>query len=458
MGARRAGVGVCLRTRARRCGPGARRRPCVWGACRTHPIAYTRSSQARPTISFLRGRTCARAYVEDSRIQQWKLRGDRAAEQCLHAISFVLRGLDVATSDSGMGAPDRKKYSFLVCNASVAWWRVSRPLRVAVLMAKLVPSLEKLLPELKAAHDNLDETTRDPAWLAQLFICQGQCLLDAGEASAAQSAAGAALPYCKDSPNLMERAYRLQIHAGGKAALPANLKVAGTLQEIASGILVNDEKNPDAVANALLEALNDPHADPVLYSALKENPGDSHQTLVMANEEDEKNKKKPSQECLDIVVEIGRAAIYAGCAKVAEVCALRGKLAKSLRSRVLCHYINAGLAINALGEEKERYTRRMVAVRLDVLSQLERALQSAERLPEDELAVVQEGCVLVWNVAQPSAAAQSAGAADGSARPIPGVQSFGRSRLVPARTAGDTSGGSLAQHSTRISFRARRQV
>ena len=344
---------------------------------------HTFFTMCPPTNQFLARAYFCQAYVEDSRIRQWKLRGDKAAEQCLHAISFVLRGLDVATSDTkGSGVPDRKKYSFLVCNAAIAWWKVSRPLRVEVLMTKLVPSLEKLLSDLKAAHDNLDAKTQDPAWPAQLYICQGQCLLDAGDASAAQSAAGAALQYCADAPNLMERAYKLQIHAGGKPSLPANLKVAGTLQEIASGILVGDEKNPSAVSNALHEALNDIHADPVLYSALKEYPDDAHQALVMANEEDEKNKKKPTQECLDLVVEIGRAAIHAGCAQIAEVCALRGKLAKSLRSRVLCQYINAGLAIHALGEEQERYTRRMVAVRLDVLSQLERALQSAERLPD----------------------------------------------------------------------------
>ena len=105
-----------------------------------------------------------------------------------------------------------------------------------------------------------------------------------------------------------------------------------------------------------------------------------------------------------MVAEIGCAAIHTGlpsvCA-IAEACVLRASLAKSLRSRVLCQYVTAGLAIHGLGDESERYTRRMVAVRLDVLSQLERALQSAERLPDKDLALVQEGCVLVWNVALP---------------------------------------------------------
>ena len=73
-----------------------------------------------------------------------------------------MRGLDVATKDvSGTGTPDAKLYSFLVQNASRTWWKVSRPLRVDVLMAKLVPSLEQVL----AALENADKTlaNKDPA-------------------------------------------------------------------------------------------------------------------------------------------------------------------------------------------------------------------------------------------------------------------------------------------------------
>ena len=57
-----------------------------------------------PANQFLARAYFCQARVEDSRIKQWKLRGDKAAEQCLHAISFVMRGLEVATSDvSGAG-------------------------------------------------------------------------------------------------------------------------------------------------------------------------------------------------------------------------------------------------------------------------------------------------------------------------------------------------------------------
>jgi tetratricopeptide (TPR) repeat protein len=356
-----------------------------------------------PTNQFLARAYLCQASVEHERIRQGKLRGDEAAAQCLHAISFVVRGLEVATSDvgAGLGAPDPKLYSFLVVNASTVWWKVSRPLRVHVLMAKLVPSLERLLQALANADKSME--AKDPAWMAQLYICMGQCQMDAGDAAKAGQVATDALKLA-DSAGLvdhMERAYRLQIHAGQKSVAPPKpfLKVAGLLQEVASGITA-----PVSVSGVLMEALKDSHADPVLAGALAANPDDSKQALVVANEEDEKLKAKPSQECLDLVAEIGCAAIHTGlpsvCA-IAEACVLRASLAKSLRSRVLCQYVSAGLAIHGLGDESERYTRRMVAVRLDVLSQLERALQSAERLPDKDLALVQEGCVLVWNVALP---------------------------------------------------------
>eukprot|EP01045_Picozoa_sp_COSAG04_P003809 COSAG04_NODE_159_length_22103_cov_21.289389_4_plen_2414_part_00 len=360
-----------------------------------------------PPNQFLARAYLCQAVVEDSRIVQWTatgrpLRGDEAVEQCLRAISFVMRGLDVATKDvSGTGTPDAKLYSFLVQNASRTWWKVSRPLRVDVLMAKLVPSLEQVL----AALENADKTlaNKDPAWLAQLYVCMGQCQLDAGDAGKAGTAAGEAakIAGANDKLKILQQAYQLQIHAGMKSVPPPKppLKVAGLLQEIASGIVVNDEKSPNAIDSVLMDALKD--ADPVLAAALAANPSDPKQALDVANEQDNEANEKPSQEALDLVAEVGRVAMHKDVPLIAEACARRAVIAKSLRSRVLCQYVNCGLAIYALGDEKERYTRRMVAVRLDALSQLERALQSAERLPDDELTIVQEGCVMVWNVALP---------------------------------------------------------
>ena len=352
-----------------------------------------------PANQFLARAYFCQARVEDSRIKQWKLRGDKAAEQCLHAISFVMRGLEVATSDvSGAGNPDPKTYSFLVQNAATNWWLVSRPLRVDVLMAKLVPSLQSVLNALENADKSL--ANKDPGWLAQLYVCLGQCQLDAGDAGAAGGSAGkaASIAGANGKLKILQQAYQLQIHAGQKAVpppggLPAG-KVVGSLQEIASGIVDSDK-----IQGILMDCLKE--ADPVLADALTQSALDPKEAISIANEKDTEKGTKPPQASLDLVADIGRVATHKEVATIAEACARRAASSQSLRSRVLCQYIHSGLAILALGVEQHRYTRRMVAVRLDALSQLERALQSAERLPEDELAVVQEGCVMVWNVALP---------------------------------------------------------
>eukprot|EP01052_Picozoa_sp_SAG31_P058564 SAG31_NODE_17960_length_651_cov_1.574275_2_plen_133_part_01 len=126
-----------------------------------------------PTNQFLVRAYCCQAVVEDDRIKQRGLRGDDAAEQCLRAVSFVMRALKIATEGAPDSASKPDRYEFLVHSISTTWWKVSRPNRAAALYATLVPSLESITAAVAACPD------KDVKWLAQLYLCLAQCYEDA---------------------------------------------------------------------------------------------------------------------------------------------------------------------------------------------------------------------------------------------------------------------------------------
>ena len=354
-----------------------------------------------PTNQFLVRAYCCQAVVEDDRIKQRGLRGDEASAQCLRSVSFVMRALAIATDGAAGASSKPDRYQFLVHNISVAWWRVSRPNRAAALYATLAPSLEMITAAVEACAD------KDVPWLAQLCLCLAQCYEDADNEAEANKAGAkaAALAMQAEQPRLAARAFQMQIHAGrksggglklkGEGSGKAHLKVPTLLQLIVDKLTVNDDKNPGAINADLMECVKT--VDPDLHKAITENSTDGKAAAAIALEAD----VKPSQEALDMIAEVARVAVVNDCMVVAEACVRRAALCKSLRSRVITQYVNASMRIAALGVEQNRYTKKMVAVRLDILGKLEQALQSAERLAEDDLDVIQEGCLLVLNVARP---------------------------------------------------------
>ena len=73
--------------------------------------------------------------------------------------------------------------------------------------------------------------------------------------------------------------------------------------------------------------------------------------------------------------------------------------------RVRSSYIAAMVAVGALDSSNDFpsqgnvYTRHMVSTRIDALRNLEEAMSSARRVGEP--ALVQDGCIIIWNTALP---------------------------------------------------------
>ena len=63
--------------------------------------------------------------------------GQPLIDGTLESIKYVIKGLDVAASNA--------RYLFLVYNASVQHWHVSRPLQRSNMRKYLSPSMEKVM-------------------------------------------------------------------------------------------------------------------------------------------------------------------------------------------------------------------------------------------------------------------------------------------------------------------------
>ena len=138
--------------------------------------------------------------------------------------------------------------------------------------------------------------------------------------------------------------------------------------------------------------------DPELGAALATKGGEAAIKRAVAN--------VPLNSCPhdDVLVALASQAARLGLLAIAGHCAQRCAAAPRLSSRVRSAYIKAVCLVGSLDEgdgpkQAGVYTKLMVNTRIDALKVLEEALTSARRVGEPEL--IQDGCVLIWNVALP---------------------------------------------------------
>lgn len=286
------------------------------------------------------------------------LKGDESADQSLKAISYVMKGLDLALTDP--------RYHFLVFNASLHHWQLGRPLNHHSRRAKLLPTMVRMARAL--------EDIGDPAydWRIRYAIFLASCYEEARQFDDLFKTLAAAYQLAsKHVPGMKHEVFRVQVHMARhkpehlnrlrSEASGSEMRAVFLLQSVKSGISGSQQIEKD-----LTEAFR----------------------LVEKGDD-------------DLQAEIGRVALAEGLAKLAEDAASRTTGSKSLRSRVMSEMVSCELALLELGgrDSSHRFTKHMVHTRIELVKRLEKSLSSALRLNDPPL--VQDICILIWNVSLP---------------------------------------------------------
>ena len=296
----------------------------------------------------------ARAYLAQaeiaSRLSNGR-KGDGLPDAVLKSLDYVMRALALAQTSPA-------RYQFLIYNASVAYWRCSRPLQRKGYFQHVLPSMPQVNDAINVLPDE------DAEWKAMFAVVLARAYDAEGQQAQAIAVLNAVSGFTL-SDRLHVQVMRMLVHvsAGAQGAAMAStprLELHVEVQKLRSGVATADE----AALTGLLE--NEAIAqDPRLHS------------------------------------EIGRIALLNNLPAVAEQAAkaIEANKDAGMSATVLAECTRAELNVLGLGEEADLYTKKMVDTRVDSLQRLDKALITASRANDPE--VVHEVCALAWTLALP---------------------------------------------------------
>ena len=296
----------------------------------------------------------ARAYLAQAELARrlsHGRKGDGLPDAVLKSLDYVMRALALAQTSPA-------RYQFLVYNASVAYWRCSRPLQRKGYFQHVLPSMPQVNDAIQVLPD------ADSEWKAMFAVVLARAYDAEGQQAQAIAVLNAVSGFTL-SDKLHVQVMRMLVHVssgaqGGAMASTPRLALHVEVQKVRSGVASADE----ATLTGLLEneAIME---DPRLHS------------------------------------EIGRIALLNNLPAVAEQAAkaIEGNKDAGMAATVLCECTRAELNVLGLGEEAYLYTKKMVDTRVDSLQRLDKALITASRANDAE--VVHEVCALVWALALP---------------------------------------------------------
>ena len=92
------------------------------------------------------------------------INGMPAIEKVKHCLTYLLEAIDIS-----LGAEKRPRYDFLVYNASVHFWRITRRMMRAQARHHFVEEMQKVVDALKVVNNS------DKAWRCQYLITLALC-------------------------------------------------------------------------------------------------------------------------------------------------------------------------------------------------------------------------------------------------------------------------------------------
>ena len=294
------------------------------------------------------------------------LKGEALVDGVHDALKSLLEGLEVALSDP--------RYLFLVYDASVHYWNISRPLQKPGTRRYLVESSSTIIQALQKVSGHEE-------WKAHNLRLHALCLSDDGKNDDAMKVATEAHDMCKTSaPYLVPTVAKLKSHIGSlsgkkEAAGEGSEGASILIQCVRSGLC----KDADEIKTTLIEAWKkvDPAAD----------------RLGEAKDEPSKGVD------LQVVAEIGWVAAQNGLPDLASWCSHRAAGALNLQPRARSELTVHLIALEALKEKKGSLDPLAIDVHKDVVNRTDQALSSLVRLQDVE--GIQDACQLIWLASLP---------------------------------------------------------
>ena len=281
------------------------------------------------------------------------------------ALKCLLEGLRVALEDS--------RYIFLLYDASVHYWNISRPLQKS-------GSRRYLVEASTSINDALQKVSGHEEWKAHNLRIHALCLSDAGKNADALKVASDAVDLCKASvPELSTLAIKVKSHVssleGSKEGGDGEDGAVSLMQHVRSGACADAED----VKNTLIEAwkLVDPAAEKL-----------------------EAAKDESVEDCqMDVVAEIGWVAAQNEVLDLAEWCSERVADASTILARVRVEMTRSMIALHNLGEKRGSLDPEAIGVHKDVILQAEKSLSTFSRLQDFD--GIHDACQLIWAASLP---------------------------------------------------------
>mmetsp|Transcript_28006 Transcript_28006/g.68923 ORF Transcript_28006/g.68923 Transcript_28006/m.68923 type:complete len:2443 (+) Transcript_28006:56-7384(+) len=294
------------------------------------------------------------------------LKGDALVKGVNGALKCLLEGLEVALGDP--------RYLFLVYDASVHYWHISRPLQKPGTRQQLISSSTTVVQALQKVSGHEE-------WKTHSLRLHALCLSDGGKNDEALKAASEAYDLCKTTaPSLVPLVVKLKTHIGSlggkKDAAGAGSEGASMLiQQARSGVCKSEEELKTTLMDAWKKV--DPAAE------------------LLGNAMDQPSKGAD----LDAVAEIGWVAAQNGLLEIASWCSQRAAGALTFPPRVRSELTTNLIALNGLGEMKGSLKPLSIDVHKDVVNRTDQSLSSLLRLQDVE--GIQDACQLIWAASLP---------------------------------------------------------
>lgn len=311
------------------------------------------------------------------------LKGPVLVQAVLEAIKHVISGLEVA-----QGYP---RYGFLVYNATVSYWHVSRPLQTSGLRQHLLPSQEKICQALEKVDGQVE-------WRVRHLINLALCQTDSGKpedavktlARAAELATQQGLAIKQDVVALQYHLSAAQAKAAGKppparpaaAAVPKGKVAEGTPPTV-------DEDFALALTQWVLSVRPEPA---VATQALKD---------ALAKVDPPAGTPNKGPVSLRAVSRIAWAAAQSGNTDMAQQCASRAAASQEVGPRTWADLTRLQLShqtIQPLAAPPRDGSAGVVS-RVRVLEQLDEVVTSFMRLKDVE--GIHHAARLIWNAGLP---------------------------------------------------------
>ena len=359
-----------------------------------------------------------KAQLEGAKTISAKLEGAKALKQTEKAISIIMEALDIVLLEQ-----NRPRYDFLVYNASVHYWRISRTILRKGVMQFAIPSMSKIVQALEDTNDE------DLIWRTKYHMTLSRCYDDANDTAHAIEHSKKALALAEESvekklapeaTTLLESVKRLYVHMArnDSNAIKILTEVKGNEKENVRGIAIITIQGFNS------EILTPEEAEQELSNLLSLFAGDNGDTGDGDEGNESPTRSRNRVFISDLLVESGRLAIkyrlfdlaqsfvelfeqqkgnpgragmqidFLRCELIVE--SLRDKPRETRRTRRRHHNKDDG---GVLKMDKRRISAMRISRRVEAVKRLERVLMACKRSGDPDL--LHEGCVLAWNLSMP---------------------------------------------------------